>query len=184
MKPNKWPMLSLVCSLLALCVACTSMVIALLPRPAAEPQASPLPYTLEWFRTEAEPQQGQPHVSITCAPSPVYAIATADFPGGLGWMYQFSFRESSGMPFTVDSITLYSFDSTGAVFPNAYTADQVAGWWGGSSVIPAGGVCTMGSGMPVQDLTHQGISVMGRSPSGQVMEFHTLVEFIPTTKPQ
>lgn len=183
MKQNKWPIISLAVSILALCIACASLTLTLLPQQTAAPQSSALPYTLDWFRAEVEPQQGQPHVSITCAPSPVYAIASSDFPGGLGWMYQLSFREINGIPFTVDSITLYTFDAAGVVFPNTYTADQVASWWGGSNEIPAGAICTMGSGMPVQDIAYQGVSVMGRSPSGQVLEFHTLVEFIPTTKP-
>lgn len=179
---KKWLIVNLAASFLALVLSCAALFVALTSAgtsaPAAQTSAAE-PYSLEWFRTASAPDPSQPYVSITCSSNPVYAVEDAIYLDGLGWSYSLTLTETNGKTFHVDSLTQYTFNAAGQAFPQAFTAEQVASWWNGSNAIPGSESRSFSAGMPVQDVTYQGISVLGHSEDGAFLEFHYLVEFNP-----
>ena len=143
------------------------------PQPAAQPTPSQAPmYSLQWYQQKTEKVKGQPCIEISCEPSPVMPIASADFPGGYGWFYNAIIQETNGVDFQVDNLSL-GFAEDGSLYcePDfTYSGSDVAGWWG-SSTIPASGTVSMSGGMPLQQISGVCLVVTGRDASGTEYTF-------------
>ena len=55
-------------------------------------------------------------------------------------------------------------------------SEWITSAWG-DNTIPANGVQYLGSGMPVQVITHMGILIKGVDANGKELQFRTLVQF-------
>ena len=82
----------------------------------------------------------------------------------------------SNYVFTITELTAQPFN--GDLPKNAIIENEewLSSVWGDNN-IPANGIQYMGSGMPVQAITHMGILIKGVDANGNELKFRGIVEF-------
>ena len=134
------------------------------------------PYSLAWFQEPDVPEEGKAFIRISSDQNPVMAQPNPDGGDRNIWHYQLLFIEENGIPFKITELTTQPFNGDlpkSAIIENEEWLSSV---WGDNN-IPANGIQYMGSGMPVQAITHAGILIKGVDANGNELEFRGIVEF-------
>ena len=134
------------------------------------------PYSLAWFQEQDVPEDGKAFVRISSDQNPVMAQPNPDGGDRNIWHYQLLFIEENGIPFKITELTTQPFNGDlpkSAIIENEEWLSTV---WGDNN-IPANGIQYLGSGMPVQAITHTGILIKGVDANGNELEFRGIVEF-------
>ena len=84
--------------------------------------------------------------------------------------------EHHGIGFTVTEVSFQDFNGNTSKGSQCLNSEQVADAWG-ENVIPANGMQYWGSGMPVQNVSHQGVLIRGVDARGNELEFRGVVNF-------
>ena len=135
-----------------------------------------VPYSLAWYQQIDERQAGKAYVTIAADQNPVKGVPD---PGGTDvdlWLYTIMIVEHNGIDFTVTEISFQDFNANAPKGSEALNADRLIEAWG-SNVIPANGMQSIGSGMPVQEVSHQGVFIKGVDARGNELEFHGIINF-------
>lgn len=142
---------------------------ALTPQPAT-------PYSLAWYQQADEQQAGKAYVTITVDQDPVKCVPDPGGSDAILWLYTISMTELSGIDFTVTEVSFQEFNGNTPKGSNSINAEQIAAAWG-ENVIPANGMQYWGSGMPIQNVSHQGVLIKGVDARGNELEFRGIVNF-------
>ena len=134
------------------------------------------PYSLAWFQEPDVAEEGKAFIRISSDQNPVMAQPNPDGGDRNIWHYQLLFIEENGIPFKITELTTQPFNGDlpkSAIIENEEWLSTV---WGDNN-IPANGIQYLGSGMPVQAITHTGILIKGVDANGNELEFRGIVEF-------
>ena len=134
------------------------------------------PYSLAWYQQADEQQAGKAYVTITVDQDPVKGVHD---PGGSDtnlWLYTVSMTEHHGIDFTVTEVSFQDFNGNITKGSEGANAEQITAAWG-ENIIPAYGTQYWGAGMPVQNVSHQGVLIRGVDARGNELEFRGVVNF-------
>ncbi|MBQ4639103.1 MAG: helix-turn-helix transcriptional regulator [Clostridia bacterium] len=134
------------------------------------------PYSLAWFQEADVIEEGKAFITITPDQNPVMAQPNPDGGDRNIWYYQIILVEHNGIPFTVTELTMQPFNGDMPKSAKTENSEWITSAWG-DNTIPANGVQYLGSGMPVQAITHMGILIKGTDANGNELQFRTLVQF-------
>ena len=135
-----------------------------------------VPYSLAWYQQIDEQQAGKAYVTIAADQNPVKGVSD---PAGSDvnlWMYSIMLVERNGIDFTVTEISYQDFNANAPKGSETLNAEKLTEIWG-SNVIPANGMQSIGSGMPVQEVSHRGVLIKGVDARGNELEFHGVINF-------
>ena len=134
------------------------------------------PYSLAWYQQIDEQQAGKAYVTIATDQNPVKGVPD---PAGSDmhlWLYSIMMVERNGIDFTVTEISYQDFNANAPKGSETLNAERLTEIWG-SNVIPANGMQSIGSGMPVQEVSHRGVLIKGIDARGNELEFHGVINF-------
>lgn len=134
------------------------------------------PYSLAWYQQKDEPQAGKAYVTITVDQDPVKGVHD---PGGsdtILWLYTISMTEHHGIDFRVTEVSFQDFNGNITKGSEGANAEQITAAWG-ENVIPANGTQYWGAGMPVQNISHEGVLIRGTDARGNELEFRGIINF-------
>ncbi len=114
------------------------------------------PHSLAWFQKADVMEEGKSFITITTDQNPVMAQPNPDGGDRNIWYYQIILVEQNGIPFTVTEFTMQPFNGDMPKSAKTENSEWIASAWG-DNTIPANGVQYLGSGMPVQAISHMGI---------------------------
>lgn len=134
------------------------------------------PYSLAWFQEADVIEEGKAFITITTDQNPVMAQPNPDGGDRNIWYYQIILVEHNGIPFTVTELTMQPFNGDVPKSAKTENSEWITAAWG-SNTIPANGIQYVGSGMPVQAITHMGILIKGVDANGNELEFRGVVKF-------
>lgn len=134
------------------------------------------PYSLAWFQEPDVPEEGKAFVRISSDQNPVMAQPNPDGGDRNIWYYQLSFIEQNGIPFTITELITQPFNGDYPKEAIIENEEWLSSVWG-DNIIPANGIQHLGSGMPVQSISHMGVLIKGVDANGNKLEFRGVVEF-------
>jgi len=134
------------------------------------------PHSLAWFQEVDVMEDGKAFITITTDQNPVMAQPNPDGGDRNIWYYQIILEEHNGIPFTVTELTMQPFNGDVPKSAKTENSEWITAAWG-SNTIPANGIQYVGSGMPVQAITHMGILIKGVDANGNELEFRGVVKF-------
>lgn len=134
------------------------------------------PYSLAWYQQIDEQQAGKAYVTIAADQNPVKGVPDPSGSDVHLWLYEISIVERNGIDFTVNEISFQDFNGNAPKGSETLDAERITEVWGDNS-IPANGKQVIGSGMPVQPVSHRGVLIKGVDARGNELEFHGIVNF-------
>ena len=134
------------------------------------------PYSLAWYQQIDEQQAGKAYVTIVADQNPVKGVHDPGGSDAILWFYTVTMVEHNGIDFTVTEISFQDFNANAPKGSQTLTAQELTEWWG-DNVIPANGMQSIGSGMPVQEVSHRGVLIKGVDARGNELEFHGIINF-------
>lgn len=134
------------------------------------------PYSLAWFQEPDVPEEGKAFIRISSDQNPVMAQPNPDGGDRNIWYYQLSFIERNGIPFTITELITQPFNGDYPKEAIIENEEWLSSVWG-DNIIPANGIQHLGSGMPVQSISHMGVLIKGVDANGNKLEFRGVVEF-------
>ena len=134
------------------------------------------PYSLAWYQQIDEQQVGKAYVTIAADQNPVKCVPDPAGSDVYLWLYSIMMVERNGIDFTVTEISYQDFNANAPKGSETLNAEKLTEIWG-SNVIPANGMQSIGSGMPVQEVSHRGVLIKGVDARGNELEFHGVINF-------
>ncbi len=90
------------------------------------------------------------------------------FVTGIGWIYVLTFRETGGVSFTADTLTVGFSDDDGLIDSLSY---EPADLWAGSAEIPAGGSRKLSGGVCLPGVKRMKVYLAGTDANGNELSF-------------
>ena len=115
-------------------------------------------------------------MTITVDQDPVKGVHDPSRSDTNLWLYTISMTEHHGIDFTVTEVSFQEFNGNTPKGSISINSEQLAADWG-ENVIPANGTQYWGAGMPVQNVSHQGVLIRGVDARGNELEFRGIVNF-------
>ena len=134
------------------------------------------PYSLAWYQQIDEQQAGKAYVTIAADQNPVKGVPDPGGSDAILWLYTIKIVERNGIDFTVTEVSYQDFNANAPKGSETLNAEKLKEIWG-DNIIPANGMQSIGSGMPVQEVSHRGILIKGVDARGNELEFHGIVNF-------
>lgn len=134
------------------------------------------PYSLAWYQQIDEQQAGKAYVTIAADQNPVKGVPDPGGSDAILWLYSIKIVERNGIDFTVTEVSYQDFNANAPKGSETLNAEKLKEIWG-DNILPANGMQSIGSGMPVQEVSHRGILIKGVDARGNELEFHGIVNF-------
>lgn len=134
------------------------------------------PYSLAWYQQIDEQQAGKAYVTIAADQNPVKGVPAPGGSDAILWLYTIKIVERNGIHFTVTEVSYQDFNANAPKGSETLNAEKLKEIWG-DNILPANGMQSIGSGMPVQEVSHRGILIKGVDARGNELEFHGIVNF-------
>ena len=90
------------------------------------------------------------------------------FVTGIGWIYALTFRETGGVSFTADTLTVEFWDDAGLIDSLSYEPAEL---WAGSAEIPAGGSRKLSGGVCLPGVKRMEVYLAGADANGNELSF-------------